>query len=103
MITRLGLLATILALAIFNGIYSPQSFMIFALQGIWYPAFLPAPLTLMLILSAAISTLLHALITGVPAALFERLTSSERYYSMIVWLGTMLLPTYQTMRHLGWL
>lgn len=102
-IGRVVVLIAILALAAFNGIYSPRAFMIFALQGIWYPAFLPAPLTLMFILSGVISVLLHLLITGVPAALIERFVTRNSNISILVWLGTMLLPTYQTLRHLEWL
>jgi hypothetical protein len=102
-IWRVVVLIAILALAVFNGVYSPRAFMIFALQGIWYPGFLPAPLTLMFVLSGAISVLLHLLITGVPAALVERYVTPNQNVSSLVWLGTMLLPTYQTVHHLGWL
>lgn len=92
----------VVALAIFNGIYSPRSFLVFALQGIWYPAVLPAPLTAMFILSGFISTLLHFLISAIPAALFERTVSNNQIYSMLVWLGAMLVPSYNTLQHLGW-
>jgi hypothetical protein len=99
---RLGVYLTVFALAIFNGAFSPRSFLVFALQGIWYPAFIPAPLSQMFLLSGVISAVLHLLVTGVPAALFERFVSSNRDHSALVWLGVMAVPTYQTLRHLGW-
>ena len=48
------ILALIAALAIANGILSPKLLMVFALQGIWYPSWLPVPLPFMFVLSALI-------------------------------------------------
>jgi hypothetical protein len=93
----------IAALAIFNGMFSPRSFIVFALQGIWYPAFLPAPLTSMFVLSGMISALLHLLVTGVPVALLEKLGAARPNFSSVLWFGIMLLPTFQTLQHLNWL
>jgi hypothetical protein len=102
MTVRLYVYVILVGLAVFNGVFSPQSFLVFALQGIWYPAILPMPLTQMFFLSGAISGLLHLLITGIPAALFEKFVSTDRTSSGLLWLGIMLLPTYQSFRHLGW-
>jgi hypothetical protein len=93
----------IVALAVFNGVFSPRSFVVFALQGIWYPEVLPAPLTQMFILSGMISALLHLLVTGVPVALFERMTVPRPILSAILWLAIIMLPTFQTLQHLNWL
>jgi hypothetical protein len=95
--------STVFALAIFNGIFSPHSFTLFALQGIWYPKILPAPLSLMFILSGIISGVLHLMVTGVPAAILEKFMSLKHMTSGLVWLVIMLVPTYQTARHIGWL
>jgi hypothetical protein len=100
---QLGFLAVIAALAIFNGVFSPRSFVIFALQGIWYPAFLPSPLILMLSLSGVISAVLHLLLTAIPAAVFEKIFPNKQNQSTLLWLGASLLPTFQTLRHIGWL
>jgi hypothetical protein len=102
MIIRVLIYLAIAALALFNGIYSSKAVTVFALQGIWYPAFLPSSLTLMVVLSGIICTLLHALVTGIPAAVFERL--SPRYKnttaSAMLWLATMLIPTVLTLLHI---
>jgi hypothetical protein len=91
----------VVALAIFNGIFSPHSFLVFALQGIWYPSFLPAPLNMMFILSGIISGVLHLLATGIPVAILERRIPLQRLSAGLLWVGVMVLPTVQTIRHLG--
>ncbi len=95
--------AAVLLLGVFNGIYSSWSFVVFAVQGLWYPSFLPAPLTLLLPLSAIISGLLHLVVTGVPVAVFERLKLSDPRLAPILWLACMVVPTLQTAMYLGWL
>jgi hypothetical protein len=93
----------VLALAVFNGIFSPYSFVVFALQGIWYPAVLPAPLKVMFILSGLISGLLHLLVTGIPTALVERTFALKSELTGLIWLGMLMFPTFKTLQHLGWL
>ncbi len=90
------------ALAIFNGILSPHSFTVFALQGIWYPSIFPMSLKLMFILSGFISGMLHFLATGIPVAILEKALPQQRITSGLVWLAVMLIPTSQTLRHFGW-
>lgn len=102
MMKQFVIYAALIALAAFNGIFSPVSFTVFALQGIWYPSFLPSPLNVMFILSGIISGVLHLLVTGVPAAVLEKMIPLDRMTTGLFWLGTMLVPTYQTARHLGW-
>jgi hypothetical protein len=92
---------SVFGLAIFNA-FSPYSPIIFAFQGMWYPNSLPAPTQLMLILSGVFSSLLHLFITGVPAAVLEKLASIKPLPTGLLWLGLMLLPTALTLRHLGW-
>ena len=53
---RVLIYMAIAALALFNGVYSPKALTVFALQGIWYPTFLPLNLKVMLVLSGVIST-----------------------------------------------
>jgi hypothetical protein len=103
MTVRLLFYVSVVALAIFNGIYSPRSFLVFALQGIWYPGFLPAPLSAMVVLSGFISAILHLLVTGVPVAIIEKSGMTNQDFSALLWFGFMTVPTFQTLRHLGWL
>jgi hypothetical protein len=93
----------VLALAIFNGVFSSYSFLIFALQGIWYPPVLPAPLNIMFVLSGLISGIFHLLVTGVPAALLDKFLALKAPTTGLVWLAAMLVPTIKTLFHIGWL
>jgi hypothetical protein len=93
----------VLALAIFNGVFSSHSFLIFALQGIWYPTVLPAPLNIMFVFSGLISGIFHLLVTGVPAALLEKFLALKPSTTGLVWLAVIFLPTIQTLFHIGWL
>jgi hypothetical protein len=101
---RLIILGLVAALAIFNGIFSPKAFMVFALQGIWYPSALPAPLTLMFILSSLITALLHGMLTGVPVAIAQQFAPSKMnaIRSSMLWLVMMLLPTAYTLSRMLW-
>ena len=102
MMWRVMIYCAVVALALFNGIFSPKSFVIFALQGIWYPSFLPAPLMWMFVLSGTIMALLHLMVTGVPVALFERILPERRNSigSAFFWLAVMLVPTAYTVQHM---
>lgn len=104
MMNRLLAYAAVAALAVFNGVLSPKAFTVFALQGIWYPGFLPAPLMLMFVLSGVITTLLHVLVTAVPVGLFEQFYPAYRRStaSALIWLCLMLIPTAMTLQHLIW-
>ena len=103
MMQRVFILVAIIALAIFNGVLSPHTFLVFALQGIWYPPFLPAPLTFMLVLSGIISAVLHLLVTGIPVGLFGRFFPEQKTASALLWLGLMLMATILILQNKGWL
>jgi ABC-type phosphate transport system permease subunit len=99
MMIRVLIYCCIAALAVCNGIASPQALTIFALQGIWYPSVLPSSLTLMFVLSGTICTLLHAIVTGIPTAILERALPGYRNSAMsaALWLAVMLIPTTLTL------
>jgi hypothetical protein len=102
MMIRILIYLAIAALAVFNGIASPKAFTIFALQGIWYPSVLPSNLTMMFVLSGTICTLLHAIVTGIPAAILERARPGYRNsaISAALWLATMMIITTPTLLHM---
>lgn len=85
----------IVGLAIINGMFSPLLAIVFALQGLWYPFFLPAMLPLAFTLSSLLLSTLYLMLSGVPAAVYERLTgqSEPGATSRIIWLATMALMT----------
>jgi len=82
-------IVVIVGLAILNGIFSPLLIMVFALQGIWYPFFLPP------MLSSLLLATLTLMIGGVPAALYERLAGGGQssFTSGLIWLGGVLALT----------
>jgi hypothetical protein len=102
MIWRVLVYCVVALLAVFNGIFSPKSFVIFALQGIWYPSFLPAPLLWMLVLSGTLMALLHVMATGIAVGLLEHIKPEWRnsLASALLWLVVMLVPTFYTLQHM---
>jgi ABC-type Co2+ transport system permease subunit len=102
MIWRVVIYCAVAALAVFNGIFSPKSFVIFALQGIWYPSFLPGPLMWMFVLSGTLMALLHLMVTGIAVGLLERIRPERRnsLSSALFWLVVMLVPTAYTLQHM---
>jgi hypothetical protein len=102
MIWRVVIYCAVAALAVFNGIFSPKSFVIFALQGIWYPSFLPPPLMWMFVLSGTLMALLHLMVTGIAVGLLERIRPERRnsLSSALLWLVVMLVPTAYTLQHM---
>jgi len=85
----------IIGLAILNGIFSPQLIAVFALQGLWYPFFLPASLSMVFALSSLLLSTLFLILSGVPAALYERFTGTGEtsFASRMIWLGGMVVLT----------
>jgi hypothetical protein len=83
----------IVALAIVNGIFSPFLAAVFALQGLWYPFFLPAILPLVFMLSSLLLATLYLMLSGVPAALYERFSGETEagLASRTIWLASMAL------------
>ncbi len=84
------LLVLTAVLAVLNGIFSPMWIVVFALQAEWYPAFLPGGIWLPVSLSAVLLSVFYMLLSGVPAALYERLRhEGATITSRSVWLVTM--------------
>ncbi len=88
-------IVVIVGLAILNGIYSPVLLMVFALQALWYPFFLPPMLPLVFMLSSLILATLTLMVGGVPAALYERLAGGGRtsFVSGLIWLAGVAVLT----------
>lgn len=85
----------IVGLAIINGMFSPVLAVVFALQGLWYPFFLPAMLPLVFTLSSLLLATLYLMLSGVPAAMYERFRGQAEpgAASRIIWLAAMALMT----------
>jgi hypothetical protein len=98
----------IIALAILNGLFSPQLIAVFALQNLWYPFFLPASLPLIFAMSSLLLSTVYLMASGVPAALFEKFFSNGQpsTLSRLIWFSAMAMMTLPTLpnilRQLGW-
>jgi hypothetical protein len=88
-------IVVIVGLAILNGLFSPALSVVFALQSIWYPFFLPASLAVIFMLCSLIVSTVTLMIGGVPAGLYERIAGSGRSspISGYIWLAGVLFLT----------
>ena len=86
--SRQNLFAAILLLALVNGIFSPFLVFFVYFSPVWMPGFgMQSPAALFYLSSMMVSTL-TLLVSGVPAALYERATRANQstVASMAVWL-----------------
>jgi hypothetical protein len=76
-------------LCIFNGFLSPVLPLVFHLAPIWMPGFVPLTQSTVLFVSSVAISFGTLFLSGVPAALFERLTGREvtDRTAMAVWLA----------------
>jgi hypothetical protein len=83
------------ALAILNGIMSPLLLPVFVLYPLWYPNWAPVDQTAVVTLSSLILSSLMLMVTGVPAALYERLAGRQGtdVVSAAIWLACMAIAT----------
>lgn len=75
---RLQLFALALGIAVFNGIFSPLVFVVAVYSFVWAPPWLPAGASLTFYLSSLIVATSTLLLSGVPAAVIERLRPQAR-------------------------
>jgi hypothetical protein len=91
-------LIPIIGLAILNGIFSPLIGFVLALQGLWYPFFLPTSLPLVVMLSSLLISTLTLMLGGVPAAIYERFSGKKSdFISGLIWLIGVALLTFPAM------
>lgn len=95
MITARHLIIATVALAILNGIMSPFLFSVFVLYPLWYPNWAPVEQTAVVTLSSLILSSAMLMVTGVPAALYERLVgkAGTTATSAWIWLICMVVAT----------
>lgn len=97
---RQGIFVLIAAVSVANGIMSPFIAIAFALSPIWMPELLPHTPSVLAYVSSLIVATATLLLSGVPAALFERLVKTEEddNMPMYIWLGmaiTLSIPALQ--------
>lgn len=87
-------LVPIMAVAIVNGIFSPWLLAVFVLYPIWYPAWLPQYAQLVYMASALILSTLTIMVSGVPAAIHERISGGANpALTTSLWLAGSLVLT----------
>ncbi|NGO52412.1 hypothetical protein [Allomesorhizobium camelthorni] len=81
-------LVPVMALAIINGIFSPFVIVVFLANWFWYPhTLLPASPQIISMFSALILSTLTLMVSGVPAALYSRLSQqSDGRIAGLIWL-----------------
>lgn len=91
-----GFFIGVVVLAMINGILiSPFKLVILTMSPGWYPGFLPRDSSLLLYMSNIFVSTLTIMISGVPAALYERIFGGGKpsATSMGIWLGAAFLLT----------
>lgn len=87
-------LVPVMAAAIVNGIFSPWVLAVFVLYPIWFPSWAPAYTQVVYMASALILSTLTLMVSGVPAALYERFASAPRgAVTAAIWLAGAIILT----------
>ncbi|MGE0501722.1 MAG: hypothetical protein AB7I79_12295 [Rhizobiaceae bacterium] len=85
-------LVPIIGIAIVNGIFSPAVIFVTAGYFIWYPGWLPTHVEFVYMASALVVSTLTLMISGVPAALYERFAAAPQpHVTGTIWLAAAAL------------
>lgn len=99
-LNRNGLVA-VMAVAIVNGIFSPWVLAVFVLYPVWYPGWLPPFAQLVYMMSALVLSTLTIMLSGVPAAIHERLSGGANpALTMGLWIAGAVLLTLPAVANL---
>jgi len=90
-----NILVPVMGLSILNGIFSPSVIVVYLASWFWYPStIVPAYPQVVAMLSSIIMATLTLMVSGVPAALYERLRGADGGPAAgIVWLAAAALLT----------
>ncbi|PJI43567.1 hypothetical protein [Ferrovibrio sp.] len=85
----------ILGVTLVNGFVSPMVPLVFVMAPIWLPEFAPHNQIAILYGTSLIVSVSTLVISGVPTAIFERISGRQQsdQMSMLVWLGAAILLT----------
>lgn len=90
---RNGLVAA-MALSIVNGIFSPWVLAVFVLYPVWYPGWAPTYTQFVYMGSSLILSTLTLMISGVPSALYGRLSANPNaQVAGLIWIAGAILLT----------
>lgn len=89
-----NMLVPVMAIAILNGIFSRWTAIVYVLYPVWYPSWAPAWAQAVFLVSSLIIATLTIMISGVPAALYERFAGAPRpAVTAGIWIGAAVLLT----------
>lgn len=87
-------LLPVMGLAIVNGIFSPWVLAVFVFFPVWYPSWAPPYTQIVYMLSALILSTLTVMLSGVPAALYGRLSSApSSVIQGLIWIAGAIVLT----------
>jgi hypothetical protein len=97
------LLFAIVALSIVNGLFSPFLAIALPIAAVLMPEVFPRSVGWVLFFSSLLVASATLLVSGVPAALYERLVDRGREgsVSLIIWLAGAVLLALPALRNLG--
>lgn len=93
MLDRQTLFFMVVGLAILNGLFSPYLNIAIPISAALMPELFPRTLEWVLLWASVLMSSTTLLVSGVPAALYERLVEKETPASMWIWLGCAALLT----------
>ena len=98
-----GLFIGAVAVALYNGLFSPFTFIVMSLAPAWLPSFVPFNAATAIYGASLIVSTTTLLLAGVPAALYERWRKTgSTATSCLIWLiGAMLLTIPAALATLG--
>jgi hypothetical protein len=98
-----GLFIGAVAVALYNGLFSPFAIIIATLAPAWMPGFVPISAATAIYGASLIVSTTTLLLAGVPAALYERWRKTDSTAtSCLIWLiGAMLLTLPAALEALG--
>ena len=94
-----GLFIGTVAVALYNGLFSPFTFIVLQWAPAWMPSFVPFSVPIALYGASLIIATTTLLVAGVPAALFERWQKlpGSSPLSCLIWLISAMLLTIPAM------
>lgn len=95
---RTTTLSIIAALAVLNGMLSPFTVLVWHVAPVWYPSLiLPLNATILTYLTSLLTATLLFVLSGIPAALYERFTGQAEapaaHWIWVITAGALSLPT----------
>ena len=97
-----GTFTAILGLCLLNGLFSPLLPIVFAISPVFLPEFVPMRAEYLFYFSSLVLSTTTLFVSGVPAAIVERLTHSDRQARgpLYVWLAAAMLLSIPSLMRL---